>query len=250
MEQMQIFESPEFGRVRTQTVNGKPYFCGADVARALGYSKPQNAIAAHCKGALKRGTPTAGGVQELSFIPEGDVYRLICCSNLPGAERFEAWVFDEVLPGIRKDGGYIATTPEMTEKEILARAVLIGQRTIEEQKQRIAELDSKIEEDKPKVIFADTVSASKNSILIRDFAKMLHQAGIEIGEKRLFQWMRDHGYMTKTDYNRNMPTQRSMDIGLFEIKETTITGADGVIFTTRTPKITGKGQVYFTEKLR
>ena len=241
MTDLQIFESPDFGRVRTTEIDGKPYFCGADVAKALGYAKPNNAVVAHCKGALKRGTPTRGGVQEMSFIPEGDVYRLIVGSKLPTAEKFERWVFDEVLPSIRRDGGYIRANSGMSDEEIMARAVLLGQKKIEEQAKRIQEM-------RPKEIFADRVSASESSILVGDLAKLLKQNGVDMGQKRLFRWLRDKGYLIKYGVSYNLPTQRSMELGLFEIKETTITHSDGHISISKTVKVTGKGQVYFVNK--
>lgn len=250
MTELQIFESPDFGRVRTTEIDGKPYFCGADVAKALGYAKPRNAIERHCKGALKRGgvsqTTNQYGVTtnqtvEMSFIPEGDVYRLIVGSKLPTAEKFERWVFDEVLPSIRRDGGYMHTSPDMTDEEIMARAVLLGQKKIEEQAKRIQEM-------RPKEIFADRVSASESSILVGDLAKLLKQNGVDMGQKRLFRWLRDKGYLIKYGVSYNLPTQRSMELGLFEIKETTITHADGHISISKTVKVTGKGQVYFVNK--
>lgn len=250
MTELQIFESPDFGRVRTTEIDGKPYFCGADVAKALGYAKPRNAIERHCKGALKRGgvskTTNQYGVTtnqtvEMSFIPEGDVYRLIVGSKLPTAEKFERWVFDEVLPSIRRDGGYMHTSPDMTDEEIMARAVLLGQKKIEEQAKRIQEM-------RPKEIFADRVSASESSILVGDLAKLLKQNGVDMGQKRLFRWLRDKGYLIKYGVSYNLPTQRSMEMGLFQLKETTITHSDGHISISKTVKVTGKGQVYFINK--
>lgn len=182
-------------------------------------------------------------------IPEGDVYRLIVCSKLPQAEKFETWVFDEVLPSIRKTGGYIAGQETMTDDELLANAVLVAQRKIAERDKVIQQQEEKIEEMKPKAIFADAVSASETSILIGDLAKLLRQNGVEIGQKRLFEWLRNNGYLIKrkgSDWN--MPTQRSMEMGLFEIKETHHIDGNGCNITKRTPKTTGKGQVYFINK--
>lgn len=244
MTELQVFESPDFGRVRTTEIDGKPYFCGADVAKALGYAKPNNAINEHCRYALKQGTPhpqSPSKTIEMSFIPEGDVYRLIVGSKLPTAEKFERWVFDEVLPSIRRDGGYIRANSGMSDEEIMARAVLLGQKKIEEQAQRIKEM-------RPKEIFADRVSASESSILVGDLAKLLKQNGVDMGQKRLFRWLRDKGYLIKYGVSYNLPTQRSMELGLFEIKETTITHADGHISISKTVKVTGKGQVYFVNK--
>ena len=131
MGELQIFKNDEFGEIRTVELEGKPYFCGKDVAGALGYAIPKDAIAAHCKGAVKHRTPTNGGIQELLFIPEGDLYRLIVSSKLPTAEKFECWVFDEVLPSIRKHGGYISGQAEMSPEELMARALQVAQKTLE-----------------------------------------------------------------------------------------------------------------------
>lgn len=154
-------------------------FCGSDCARALGYTNSRKALGDHCKGVTKRDTLTAGGKQEMSFIPEGDLYRLITHSKLPSAEKFESWVFDEVLPSIRKHGGYIKDQETLTDEELIAKALVVAQN-------KIAEKDKQIEQMKPKAIFADAVSASHTSILIGELAKILRQNGIEIGQNRLF----------------------------------------------------------------
>lgn len=234
------FDNPEFGKVRTIEVDGKAMFCGNDVAEALGYSIPRKAIREHCKGG-PFWTPleTAGGTQKMRFITEPDVYRLITHSKLPNAQRFEAWVFEEVLPSIRRTGGYVAAKPDESPEEIMARAVLVAQETIERQKRQLDEM-------KPKAVFADAVATSKTSILIGDLAKILKQNGVDMGQRRLFEWMRQRGYLMKANgSSHNMPTQRSMERGWFEIKETSITHSDGHITVQRTPKVTGKGQQYF-----
>ena len=241
MSELQIFDNPEFGSVRTVEDNGKVLFCGTDVARALGYAIPTKAVNTHCKGVSKMEAPTNGGVQKLLFISEGDLYRLITHSKLPEAERFERWVFDEVLPSIRRNGGYIAGQESLSQEEILAKAVLLAQNVIDEQRRRIDAM-------RPKEIFADAVAASHTSILIGDLAKLLHQNGVDIGQKRLFSWMRDNGYLIKAGNSRNMPTQYAMDRNLFDVKESTINNPDGSIRITRTTKVTGKGQQYFIEK--
>lgn len=243
MKELQIFENPEFGQVRTTEVNGQPYFMASDVANALGYSNPRDAIARHCKGVVKHDTVTTqGNMASMSFIPESDIYRLIFKSKLPSAERFEKWVMEEVLPSIRKNGGYIAGQETMTDSELMAKALLVAQKQIEERNQQIQQMQ-------PKAIFADAVSASQTSILVGDLAKLMKQNGVEIGQKRLFGWLRDNGYLIKQKGTSwNMPTQRSMDMNLFEVKETTITHADGHISISKTVKVTGKGQVYFINK--
>lgn len=248
MNELQIFNNEEFGDIRTVEVDGKPYFVGIDIARALGYSNPSKAIIQHCKGVTKLGIPSKGGKQETNCIPEGDLYRLITHSELESAERFETWVFDEVIPSIRKNGGYIAGQETLSDEELLSKALMVAQRKIEEKNQLIAMQDSRIQEMRPKEIFADAVSASHTSILIGDLAKLICQNGYQIGQKRLFEWMRENGYLIKSGSSKNMPMQRYIEQGLFEIKESNVQNPDGSIRTTRTTKVTGKGQVYFTNK--
>lgn len=238
---IQVFNNEQFGALRTYEEDGRILFCGKDVAKALGYAKPNNAINSHCKGALKRcPLQTAGGVQEFVFITEPDLYRLITHSKLPTAEKFERWVFEEVLPAIRRTGGYMVAKQDETPEQIMARAVLVAQDTIERQKKQIDEL-------KPKALFADAVAASDGTCLVGELAKMLKQNGVNIGQNRLFSWLRENGYLGKTGSNRNVPTQRSMEQGLFRIKETAVTHSDGHVTINRTPKVTGKGQRYFIE---
>lgn len=245
MNELQIFNNPEFGEIRTIEEDGKVLFCASDVAKALGYAKPQNAVAAHCKGALKRGIHTNGGIQEMSFIPESDVYRLSFGSKLPTAERLTDWIVEEVIPTIRKHGAYM--TPEVIERTLTDPDYIIQlATTLKEERQKRRVLEAKAEEDKPKVLFADSVAASHTSILIFDLAKILKQNGVDIGGNRLFDWMRKNGYLVRrkgSDYN--MPTQRSMEMGLFEVKETSVSHSDGHISVNKTPKVTGKGQQYF-----
>ena len=258
MNNLQIFKNAEFGEIRTVEIEGKPYFVGNDIAKALGYVKPQNAISVHCRGALKQGIGVQTGIKadgnpamqtiEMLVIPEGDVYRLTVCSKLPQAEKFEAWVFDEVLPSIRQNRGYILGQENMTDDELLANAVLVAQRKIAERDKVIRAQDKKIEEMKPKAIFADAVSASHTSILIGDLAKLICQNGVQIGQKRLFEWLRNNGYLVKSGSSRNMPVQRYIEQGLFEVKESSIQNPDGSVRITRTTKISGKGQVYFVNK--
>lgn len=255
---IQNFFNPEFGEIRTIEKDGKVLFCGNDVAKALGYEKPQNAITVHCRYALKQGIPHPQAPDktiEMTFIPEGDLYRLITHSKLPGAEKFESWVFDEVIPAIRKTGGYIPSEG-LSDMEILSRAVLIAQKTIEEknkelaaQKQTIAAQAEKIEEDAPKVQFADSVAESPDCILIRDLAKLLNQNGVDTGEKRLFARLREEGYLMKQrGPSWNLPTQRAMALGLFKVAETTVTSDYGETKLCKTTQVTGKGQQYFLNK--
>jgi anti-repressor protein len=256
--QLQIFKNNEFGEIRMIEVDGRPYAVGVDIARALEYSNPSKAVIQHCKGITKLGIPSEGGIQETNVIPEGDIYRLIVKaadqSKNPKikakAERFERWIFDEVLPSIRKHGAYM--TDEVIEKVLTDPDTIIKLATqLKEERQKRLEAEKQIEEQKPKVLFANAVMASKTSILVGELAKILRQNGIDIGQNRLFKWLRDNGYLIKrsgTDYN--MPTQYSMDLGLFEVKETTITHSDGHISISKTPKVTGKGQLYFINKFK
>ena len=243
MTEIQTYTNAAFGSVRVLYEDGKPLFCGADACKALGYRNHRKAMNDHCRGVTKRYlTDNLGRRQEANFLPEGDLYRLITHSKLPGAEKFERWVFDEVLPALRKNGGYIAGQENMTDAEIMAKALLVAQRTIESKQ-------AAIEEMTPKAVFADAVSASKSSILVGELAKMLRQNGVDMGEKRLFDWLRNNGYLVRRNgSDRNMPTQRSVDQGLFTIKETSITHSDGHIIISKTAKVTGKGQVYFINK--
>lgn len=248
MNELQIFNSEEFGQVRTVEINGKPYFVANDVAKALGYVETAKAIRTHCKGVSEMDIPSKGGVQCMKIIPEGDIYRLIVRSKLPSAERFEKWVFDEVIPSIRTNGGYIAGQETLSDEDLMAKAILVAQKKIKERDQIIEQQKAKIEQDRPKTIFADAVSASHTSILIGDLAKLICQNGYQIGQKRLFQWMRDNGYLMVSGSSRNMPKQKYVEQGLFEIKESNVQNPDGSVRITRTTKVSGKGQLYFVNK--
>lgn len=240
MNEIKIFENQEFGKVRALEIDGKPYFCGSDIAEALGYKRPNDAIAQHCRATVKHRTPISGKIQEVNYIPEGDVYRLIVRSKLPSAEKFEKWVFDEVLPSIRQTGGYQMTMPQG--KELLALAVLEAQKTIEAQ-------NKDIERMKPKEIFADAVATSSTTILIGELAKLLRQNGIDTGRDRLFDWMRKNGYLIRQKGSAyNTPTQKSADLGILTTKETVIVHSDGSTEVKKTVKVTGKGQQYFINK--
>lgn len=242
MQELQIFKNEEFGEVRTVTIDNEPWFVGKDVATALGYSNTRDAILKHVheddKGVAKCDTPS--GKQEMTVINESGLYALIFGSKLESAKRFKHWVTSEVLPAIRKTGGYQMQAPQG--KELLALAVLEAKKTIEEQ-------TAQIEEMKPHAVLGQAITTANTSILVGDLAKILKQNGIEIGAKRLFQWMRENGYLIKrkgTDWN--LPTQRSMEMELFEIKESVHIDGNGCNKITRTPKVTGKGQEYFINK--
>lgn len=248
MNELQIFNSPEFGDIRTVEIDGKPYFVANDVAKALGYVETAKAIRTHCKGVSEMDIPSNGGIQCMKVIPEGDIYRLIVRSKLPSAEKFERWVFDEVIPSIRKNGGYILGQETLSDEELMAKAILVAQKKIAERDKIIEKQRLKIEADKPKTIFADAVSTSHTSILIGDLAKLICQNGVQTGQKRLFQWMRENGYLMKSGASYNMPMQRYIEQGLFEVKESSVQNPDGSVRVTRTTKVTGKGQLYFINK--
>lgn len=191
-----------------------------------------------------------GREQHPTVINESGLYSLVLSSKLEGARVFKRWITSEVIPSIRKTGGYIHGQETMTDAELLAQAIIVAQRTIEQREERIRSLEGQVEQDAPKVLFADAVTTAKTSILIGELAKLLKQNGIhDMGQNRLFRWMRENGFLVKrkgSDFN--MPTQRSMEMGLFEIKETAITHADGHTVVNKTPKVTGKGQQFFINR--
>lgn len=242
MNEVQLFNF-ESHEVRSLLLNNEPWFVGKDVAEALGYSKARNAIATHIDSEDKKDAPiqgTLGGVQEMTVINESGLYSLVLSSKLPSAKKFKRWVTSEVLPALRKTGQY--QVKELSGSELMARALIEAQNVL-------AAKDKVIEEMKPKVVFADAVATSHTSILVGELAKILKQNGIDMGQKRLFAWLREKGYLIKrqgTDYN--MPTQKAMELGLFEIKEGSYVNGSGVNITTKTPKVTGKGQQYFINK--
>lgn len=247
MQELQIFKSNEFGEVRTVIIDNEPWFVGKDVAEALGYQNGSRDINTHVSEEDRK-ILTAQNYQNgtfeipnrgLTIINESGLYALIFGSKLESAKRFKHWVTSEVLPTIRRTGGYQMQAPQG--KELLALAVLEAQKTIEEQ-------TAQIERMRPKEIFADAVATSKQSILIGQLAKLICQNGHEIGQKRLFKWMRENGYLMKSGSDYNMPMQRYVEQGLFEIKESSIANPDGSTRITRTTKVTGKGQQYFINK--
>ena len=247
--QLKIFEKAEFGSVRVVTYNNEPWFVASDVAKALGYERPNDAVNAHCKKLNKFSYGNSPqGAMPYNIIPESDVYRLVMRSNLPGAVEFQDWVVEEILPSIRKTGGYMAAKPDDTPESIMARAVLVAQETIERVKSHTEKLESRVEEMRPKELFADSVSASESSILVGQLAALLKQNGVNIGQNRLFERLRDDGFLIKFGSRRNCPTQRAMDMGLFELKERTVNNPDGSVRITLTTKVTGKGQVYFINR--
>ena len=251
MNELQSFNSEEFGEIRTITKDNETYFVGKDVAKALGFTNPRDAIATHVfdedKGVDTIDTP--GGKQSMTVINESGVYALVFGSRLESAKRFKHWVTSEVIPSIRKNGGYIAGQETLSDEELMAKALLVANNKIAERDKIIEQKQARIEQMKPKEIFADAVAASHTSILVGDLAKLICQNGYQIGAKRLFSWLRDNGYLIKRKgADWNMPTQKSLELGLFEIKESTHIDGNGCNVTTRTPKATGKAQIYFINK--
>ena len=239
MSDVQVFKNDQFGTIRAlRDGDGEPMFVAKDVATTLGYrmaSDMTRRLDDDEKGT--RSVRTLGGDQEMAVITEAGLYAAVLGSKVPEAKAFKRWVTHEVLPAIRRDGGYMVARDE-TPEQTMARAVLLAQSTIDRQRARIAELE-------PKALFADAVGSSNGTCLVGELAKMIRQNGVPMGQNRLFALMREDGYLGKAGSNRNVPTQRAMEMGLFRIKETAVAHADGHVTVNRTPKVTGKGQRYF-----
>lgn len=244
---LELFKSENFGEIRAVDIDGKPYVVAKDIALALGYNKDgiNTIIGRKCKGVTKRDTLTKGGIQQISLITEPDIYRLIFGSKLPDAEKFQDWVFEEVLPSIRKNGGYIIEKEEDTPEEIMARALVVAQETLKRREQRILELESAAEESKPMVEFANQVANSSDTIDIGEFAKVIRDQDIKLGRNKLFAWMRENKILMKN----NVPYQRYIDNEWFKtdevVKKTSY--GDKVFIKTL---ITGLGQIRLLEKIR
>lgn len=249
MNELQIFKSDEFGEIRTVVQSGEPMFCLLDVCRALGLTQPSKVKERLSeKGVNSIPTLTRGGTQNLLYINEPNLYKAIFQSRKESAERFTDWVVHEVLPSVRKNGGYIAGQETMSDEELLAKALMVAQHKIAERDKIIAQKQERIEQMQPKEVFADSVSESKQSILIGELAKLICQNGHSIGQNRLFRWMRDNGYLMSYGSSRNIPKQKYIEQGLFKIKESTVNNPDGSVRLTRTTVVTGKGQIYFVNK--
>ena len=250
--QITVFASDKFGDVRIVQIGNEPWFVGKDIANALGYERDTKAVTDHVdeddrkniSGKTQSYLGLELGQRGGWLINESGVYALILSSKLPQAKEFKYWVTHEVLPSIRKHGAYL--TDNVLEEALTSPDFLIKLATqLKEEKQARLEAEKKIEEQKPKVIFADAVSASKSSILIGDLAKLIRQNGVEVGQKRLFEWLRQNGWLMKSGNSKNMPTQRGMEMKLFEVKEGSYVDSNGVNVVTKTTKVTGKGQQYF-----
>ena len=249
-EQIETYTNTEFGTIRAISgEDGEPWFVASDIAKALGYD-----ITPHMTRRLDddekgiRLVDTPGGVQQMTVITEAGLYAAILGSKVEGAQRFKRWVTHEVLPSIRKHGGYMAGQERMTPEQMLAASMRWLESRIREQEETISRQAGQLEEQRPKVLFADAVSASDGTCLIGELAKMLTQAGYVIGQNRLFVRLREDGYLGKTGQNRNVPLQRWVEQGLFRIKETAVTHADGHVTINRMTKVTGRGQTYFLRK--
>lgn len=214
MSELIIFNNPEFGQIRTIEEDGKVLFCGSDVAKALGYKRPKDAVSAHCKGAVKRRTLTNGGEQEMNFIPEGDIYRLAARSELPGADQFERWIFDEVLPSIRKNGGYINGQENMTPEELMAAALIMANKTIENQKVRLSALTMENQIMQPKADYFDDLVDRNLLTGLRETAKEL---GVK--PKEFISFLLSRKYLYRDKKGKLMPYQVHVNNGLFELKE-------------------------------
>lgn len=270
-ESIKIFENAQFGQIRTSvTGSGEPLFCLADVCKALDLSNPRDVKRRlQQKGVCTTDTPTNGGIQQLNFITEPNLYKCIFQSRKKEAEQFQDWVCGEVLPSIRKSGGYMVARQDETPEQIMARALMVAKDTIERQQTAIAKAESKalllqsqnqalsemneaksrhINQLLPSVRFAHAVETSEHSILVGELARIIKQNGVEIGQNRLFAYLREKGYLCKAGERYNQPTQKSLDMGLFEIKKTVIQKPNGDSLVTTTTKVTGKGQIYFVNR--
>lgn len=246
---LQLFSSERFGKLRATQIDCEVWFAATDVAKALGYRDANQITRAldddekrWSEGTLSECTHSHLGIR---LINESGLYRVLMRSQRPEAIPFQRWLAHEVVPEIRRNGGYIATSTEDSDADIMARALLIAQKTIDRKNELIALHEATIEDMKPKALFADAVADSDGTCLIGELAKMMCQNGLEIGQNRLFKLLQRDGYLGKSGSNRNVPTQRSMDMKLFRIKETAVIHSDGRVTINRTPKVTGKGQAYF-----
>ena len=261
VQNLEVFENEEFGPVRATTINNEPWFVGKDVVKELGYEISKSMsytyyIKRYCsEDDIKKvnncdaqlfGIKDAGRKGEL-LINEYALYDLVLDSPLPSAKQFRKWITHEVLPSIRKTGGYIPHDENMSDDEIMARALLVAQKTIEEKSKLLQQAKETIEDMKPKALVGECLEVSKDSILVRELAKILKQNGIDIGQNRLFEWLRDNGYLIKTGSDKNMPTQRAMNLKLFEVKHTNMI-CNGETKIRKTTMVTGKGINYFINK--
>lgn len=249
MNELQIFKNEKFGEIRTVEIEGEPYFVGKDIAEILGYANPSKALSDHVEEEDKLNNESLSSLGQRGgwLINESGLYSLILSSKLESAKQFKRWITNEVLPSIRKTGGYV-NNDDLFISTYLPYADDQTKALFKSTLATVKNLNSRIEQMRPKEIFADAVSVSDDSILIGALAKIIKQNGVEIGQKRLFNWMRDHAYLMKSGRDYNLPTQKAMELGLFKIKERTINNPDGSVRITKTVLVTGKGQQYFINK--
>lgn len=246
--ELRIFEKAEFGSVRVVMKDGEPWFVAKDVCGCLGLDTSNLSKMLDEDELSTYPVQYTDQVRNLSVVSEPGLYSLILRSRKPEAKAFKRWVTHEVIPSIRKTGGYLATKPDDTPEVIMARAVLVAQDTIKRLEDRNSELEGVVSEMKPKALFADSVASSTSSILVGQLAALIRQNGVDMGQNRLFEWMRGRGYLVSSGARRNSPTQKSLNMGLFEVKERAINNPDGSVRLTLTTKVTGKGQIYFVNK--
>ena len=236
--------------VRAVVKDGEPWFVAKDVCDALGYGNSRDALSKHVRDRWKNTAAIRDGITgnpEKAIINEAGLFALVMKSKMPKAVEFQDWVCEEVLPSIRKHGMY-ATGEKLMELLAQPENAIKVFRALKDEQDRRKELEAKMEEDAPKVLFCEAVKASSNSVLVGELAKILRQNGVPTGQNRLFAQLREEGYLGKVGENYNLPTQRSMDMGLFEIKKWSFTDPNGVNIVKRTTKVTGKGQMYFVNK--
>lgn len=245
MQEIVKFENENFGSIRvTQDESGEPWFVAKDVCNALGLTNTTEALRGLDDDEVSNITNSEvaqNGGRSPRIVSEPGFYKLVMRSRKPEAKAFQRWVTHEVLPSIRKRGGYMASVKDETPEETMARAFILAKETIERKNREIAEM-------KPKALFADAVSTSDKCMLVGELAKVLRQNGVQMGQKRLFAWLRDNGYLMKRGSSYNLPTQKAMEMELFEVKETAINHSDGHVSTNFTTKVTPKGQQYFINK--
>ena len=249
MNNISTFNNPAFGSVRAVSINNEPYFVGKDVTEVLGYQNGSRDINRHVDAEDRRKAMVFDGNQdkETILINESGLYSLILGSKLPKAKEFKRWVTAEVLPAIRKTGGYVNDTAQFVES-YFGQLEPSQKHALTMMFDESKRMSAQLKEQAPKVLFANAVETAHNSILIGDLAKIIRQNGVDIGQKRLFEWLRQNGYLIKDGQSKNMPTQKAMEMSLFEVKESTINNPDGSVRITRTTKVTGKGQTYFVKK--
>ena len=246
MNNLEIFKNEEFGEIRTVTINEEPWFVGKDIAEVLGYQNPSRDINRHVDEEDRQNyqNGTFESNRGMTVINESGLYSLILSSKLPNAKKFKRWVTSEVIPAIRKHGAYLTDQKayDITHNPQSLADLLLQAGEQLKQKELI------IQEMTPKALFADSVASSDDSILVGQLAKLIKQNGRDIGQNRLFALLREDGFLCKSGENRNLPTQRAMEMKLFEVKERTVNNPDGSVRITKTPKVTGKGQIYFVRR--